>query len=117
MSVFNKEEFSEGIPSQLSLFGLPPTNTMVSSIYFQEIRPLSQLSNDGPIEFRVSGQNSLEFLYLAGSQLYIKLKVTQKQWTKTHFKRQSWSCKPVFTGFVFHNRGDTSKQSDFNVQL
>ena len=75
MSVFNKEEFSEGMPSELSLFDLHPTQTAVSDIYFQEIRPLSQLSGDGPIEFRISGQNSLDYIGLAGSQLYVKLRV------------------------------------------
>ncbi|MCG8049062.1 MAG: hypothetical protein JAY66_25835, partial [Candidatus Thiodiazotropha taylori] len=53
----------------------PPTQTAVTDIYFQEIRPLSQLSGDGPIEFRISGQNSLDYLDLAGSQIYVKLKV------------------------------------------
>lgn len=74
MSVFNKEDFTEGMPSELSLFDLPPTQTAVSDIYYHEIRPLSQLAGDGPIEFRISGQNSLDYVDLAGSQLYVKLK-------------------------------------------
>ncbi|MCG8113109.1 MAG: hypothetical protein N0E59_20350, partial [Candidatus Thiodiazotropha taylori] len=74
-SIVNKDEFTEGVPSELSLFDLPPTQTAVTDIYFQEIRPLSQLSGDGPIEFRISGQNSLDYLDLAGSQIYVKLKV------------------------------------------
>ncbi|MEW8547554.1 MAG: hypothetical protein AB2693_28945 [Candidatus Thiodiazotropha sp.] len=75
MSVFNKDEFTEGVPSELSLFDLPPTQTAVSDSYFHEIRPLSQLSQYGPIEFRISGQNSLDYLDLSNSQLYVKLKV------------------------------------------
>ena len=75
MSIVNKEEFAEGMPSELSLFDLPPTQTAVSEIYTQEIRPISQLGGDGPIEFRISGQNSLDYLDLANSQLYVKLKV------------------------------------------
>lgn len=75
MSVLNKEEFTEGVPSELSLFDLPPTQTAVTEIYNQEVRPISQLSGDGPIEFRISGQNSLDYIDLAGSQLYVKLKV------------------------------------------
>lgn len=81
MSIFNKEEFTEGVPSELSLFDLPPTQTAVSDIYYHEIRPLSQLSGDGPIEFRISGQNSLDYLDLAGSQLYVKLKVKKADGT------------------------------------
>lgn len=75
MSVFNVQNFHEGMPSELSLFELPPTQVAVSDIYFQEIRPLSQLSGDSPIEFRISGQNSMDYLDLKGSQLYVKLKV------------------------------------------
>lgn len=82
MSILNREEFKEGMPSELSLFELPPTQTAVSDIYFHEIRPLSQLSGDGPIEFRISGQNSLDYLDLAGSQLYVKLKVKKGNGSK-----------------------------------
>ena len=69
MSVVYTEEFNEGVPSELSLSNLPTTQTTVADIYNQEIRPTSQLSGDGPIEFRISGQNSLDYLDLTGSQL------------------------------------------------
>lgn len=75
MSVFNADNFHEGMPSELALFDLPPTQVAVSDIYYQEIRPLSQLSGDSPIEFRISGQNSMDYLDLKGSQLYVKLRV------------------------------------------
>lgn len=75
MSVFNPDNFHEGMPSELALFDLPPTQVAVNETYFQEIRPLSQLSGDTPIEFRISGQNSMDYLDLKGSQLYVKLKV------------------------------------------
>ena len=81
MSVFNADNFHEGMPSELSLFDLPPTQVVVSDIYFQEIRPLSQVSGDAPIEFRVSGQNSMDYLDLKGSQLYVKLKVKKADGT------------------------------------
>ena len=54
--MLNKEEFTEGVPSELSLFDLPPTQTAVIYIYYQEVRPLSQLTGDGPVEVRISGQ-------------------------------------------------------------
>ena len=74
MSVLDKVEFTEGGPSELS-FDLSPTQTAVTDIYYQEVRPLSQLAGDGPVEFRISGQNSLDYIDLAGCQLYVKLKV------------------------------------------
>ena len=48
----------------------------VNDIYYHEIRPLSQVSDDTPIEFQISGQNSMDYLDLNGTQIYVKLKVT-----------------------------------------
>ena len=75
MSVLNTESFHEGIPAELTLFDLPPTITAVQDAYFAEIRPLSQISNDVPLEFRIAASNTLDYLDLHGSQLYVKLKV------------------------------------------
>ena len=77
MSVLNRESFHEGIPSELALFDLAPTQTAVQDAYFAEIRPLSQISNDVPIEFRIAASNTLDYLDLNGSQIYVKLKVTK----------------------------------------
>ena len=75
MSVLNQESFREGIPSELSLFDLPPTQVGVTNAYYDEIRPLSTVTEDSPIEFRISGQNSMDYLDLKDSQLYVKLKI------------------------------------------
>lgn len=75
MSVFNEEQFREGLVSELALFDLPSTQTSVTDVYFEEIRPLSHVSSDGPFEFRINGQNSMDYLDLKISQLYVKLKV------------------------------------------
>lgn len=82
MSVFNTENFHEGMPSELALFDLPPTQVAVNDIYQQEIRPISQISGDSPIEFRISGQNSMDYLDLKGSQLYVKLRVLKANGNK-----------------------------------
>ncbi|XP_053392233.1 uncharacterized protein LOC128554925, partial [Mercenaria mercenaria] len=57
------------------------TEVGVSDVYFEEIRPLSQVTGDSPIEFRISGQNSVDYIDLKGSQLYVKLKVTKPNGT------------------------------------
>jgi len=75
MSTFNEEQFKEGLVSELSLFDLPSTQTSVTDAHYEEIRPLSQVSGDGPFEFRISGQNSMDYLDLKNSQIYVKLKV------------------------------------------
>ena len=61
--------------AELSLFDLPPTLTAVQDAYFVEIRPLSQISNEVPLEFRISACNTLDYISLGQSQLYVKLKV------------------------------------------
>ncbi|XP_053391890.1 uncharacterized protein F54H12.2-like [Mercenaria mercenaria] len=76
MSVFNEEKFSEGLVSELALFDLPSTQTSVTDVYYEEIRPISQLSDSAsPIEFRIGGQNSMDYLDMKGTQLYVKLRV------------------------------------------
>ena len=64
MSVFNEQEFKEGLVSELTLFDLPGTQTSVSDVYYEEIRPLSQVTSEGLFEFRISGQNSMDYLDL-----------------------------------------------------
>ncbi|XP_053381864.1 uncharacterized protein F54H12.2-like [Mercenaria mercenaria] len=76
MSVFNPESFHEGLVSELALFDLPSTQTAVADVYYEEIRPISQVSDGvSPIEFRISGQNSMDYLDMKGSQIYVKLRV------------------------------------------
>ena len=81
MSVINSESFTEGLPQELNLFSLPPTQVGVSDTYFQEIRPVSQIANDAPLEFHITAANNLDYLDLAGSQIYAKLRVTHADGT------------------------------------
>ena len=67
--------------SHHSLSCLPPTQTAVKDAFFAEIRPLSQISNNVPVEFRIAASNTLAYLDLHGSQLYVKLKVTKSDST------------------------------------
>ncbi|XP_056003497.1 uncharacterized protein F54H12.2-like [Ostrea edulis] len=76
MSILSNEMFKEAMPSQLSLFDLPPTQTAVENIYFQDVRPISQISDSSPIEFQLSAQNGMDYVDLKRSRLYVKLKVT-----------------------------------------
>jgi hypothetical protein len=75
MSVLSQEAFREAMPSQLSLFDIPPTQTAVENIYFQDVRPISQISGSSPIEFQLSAQNGMDYIDLKRSRIYVKLKV------------------------------------------
>ena len=81
MSIFNEEEFREGLVSELELFDLPGSQTSVNEVYYEEIRPLSAVSGEGPYEFRVNGQHSSDYLDLRNSQLYVRLKVQKADGT------------------------------------
>lgn len=75
MSVLNNDAFHEGIPEALQLFDLPKTQVAVSDVMYQEIRPISQVTDGSPIEFRINSSNSADYIDLKGSQLYVKLRV------------------------------------------
>ena len=81
MSIFNEEEFREGLVSELELFDLPGSQTSVNEIYYEEIRPMSAVSGEGPYEFRVNGQHASDYLDLRNSQLYVRLKVQKADGT------------------------------------
>lgn len=66
---------SEAQPSQLSVFEVPPTQTAVEKIYFQEYRPISQLSSNSPIKFSIGSQNAMEYIDMHRSQMFLKCKL------------------------------------------
>lgn len=75
MSILSADGFREAMPSQLSLFDIPPTQTAVENIYFQDVRPVSQITGSSPIEFLLSAQNGMDYIDLKRSRLYVKLKI------------------------------------------
>lgn len=75
MSAITTEGFQEAQPSGLDLFSLPPTMTSVEGIYYDEQRSTSQLSGNAPIEFNIAAQNSLEYIDLKRSRLYVKARI------------------------------------------
>ena len=81
MSVFNEAEFKKGLVSQLSVVDLPSTQTSVTDVYYDEICPLSQVSDDSPFVFKISRQNSMDYVDLNNSQIYVRLKVEKADGT------------------------------------
>ena len=62
--------------SSLDLFLLPPTQSSFQIGKSIDYHPVTSLSDDGPIEFKVSGSGK-EFLNLARSYLYLTVKVSK----------------------------------------
>ena len=61
---------------ELDLFTVPTTQTSITKGQWIEFHPLSNITDSGPIEFNVSGSGE-EYLDLARTQLYVKVKITK----------------------------------------
>lgn len=75
MSVLTTENFREAQTNRLELFDLPAYQTAVERVYYQDVRPVSQITESSPLEFSISGNNGLEYLDLKNSKLYLKLRI------------------------------------------
>ena len=68
MSSLAYDSILEGLPKELLLFNVPVTQTAVSGSYYVDCRPVSQISENGPIEFSVPG--NADYIDLKKSLLY-----------------------------------------------
>ncbi len=64
------------VKSELDIFSKLPIQTTVESGALQAYRPVTSISNDGPIEFLVSGSSSDEYLDLGRVYIYMKVRLT-----------------------------------------
>ncbi|KFM69670.1 hypothetical protein X975_14593, partial [Stegodyphus mimosarum] len=60
--------------SELDLFSLPPTQTVIEKGQWVEFHPLANVSEGSPVEFNVSGSGD-DYLDLSQTQLYVKVKI------------------------------------------
>lgn len=74
MALLTTNDLREAQPSGLSLFTLPPTQTAIERIYFQEICSNSQLTSN-TIDFEITGKHGMEYVDLKRSKLYLKVKI------------------------------------------
>lgn len=62
--------------SELDLFATIPIQTAIESGALQTYRPITSISNNGPIEFVVSGSCADEYLDLARVYIHVQAKIT-----------------------------------------
>ena len=74
------KDSNECSSSNLDLFLLPSTQSSFQKGKTIDYHPITSLSDGGPIEFKVSGSGK-EFLDLARSYLYLKVKVSKTDGT------------------------------------
>ena len=78
--------------SELDLFSLPPTQTGIEKSQWVEHRPLTTLTDDGPIEFHISGSGE-EYVDL--SETYLMVTATIKQTDGTNLQATETEIGPV----------------------
>ncbi|XP_067271186.1 uncharacterized protein F54H12.2-like [Pseudorasbora parva] len=66
----------ECIKSELDLFTVPMTQTVIEKNGYLEVAPLSAISDSAPLEFFVAG-NGDDYLDLNNTMLYLRVKITK----------------------------------------
>lgn len=74
MAALSTENFKEAQPSSLSLFSVPPYQSAVERMYYQEVRSNSQLTGN-IIDMEITGKHGMEYVDLKRSKLYVKAKI------------------------------------------
>ena len=77
---FLLQDSPECAKSELELFSLPPTQTVIERGQWVEFHPLANVSDAGPLELNVSGSGE-EYLDLSQTQLYVKAKILNNDGT------------------------------------
>lgn len=81
MAALNMEDFKEAQASGLSLFSVPPYQSAVERMYYQEVRSNSQLTGN-IIDMEITGKHGMEYVDLKRSKLYVKAKIVKADGNK-----------------------------------
>lgn len=63
------------VKSELNIFSTPPIQTTIESGSLQTYRPITSISNNGPLEFVISGSSHDEYLDLARVFIHVKARI------------------------------------------
>lgn len=94
---FLLKDSPECAKSELELFSLPPTQTVIERGQWVEFHPLANVFDGGPVEFNISGSGE-EYLDLSQTQLYVKAKIV-----KEDGKPISAECKVGPVNLLLHS--------------
>ncbi|GFY77595.1 uncharacterized protein F54H12.2 [Trichonephila inaurata madagascariensis] len=68
------QDSPECAKSELNLFTLPPTQTVIEKGQWIQFHPIANVTDGGPVEFLISGSGE-DYLDLSQTQLYVKAKI------------------------------------------
>lgn len=77
---FLLKDSPECAKSELNLFTLPPTQTVIEKGQWIEFHPVANLSDGSPVEFNISGSGE-DYIDLSQTQLHVKVKILKENGT------------------------------------
>ncbi|GFT37574.1 uncharacterized protein TNCV_546091 [Trichonephila clavipes] len=75
---YKRKHSPECVKSELELFNLPGTQTVIQDGQWKQFHPLSNVFDNAPVEFHISG-SAEDYIDLSQTQLYVKAKIVK--WT------------------------------------
>ncbi|GFW54846.1 uncharacterized protein F54H12.2 [Trichonephila clavipes] len=73
---YKKKHSPECVKSELELFNLPGTQTVIQDGQWKQFHPLSNVFDNAPVEFHISG-SAEDYIDLSQTQLYVKAKIVK----------------------------------------
>ncbi|GFV26097.1 uncharacterized protein TNCV_4887281 [Trichonephila clavipes] len=73
---FILKDSPECVKSELELFKLPGTQTVIQDGQWKQFHPLSNVFDNAPVEFHISG-SAEDYIDLSQTQLYVKAKIVK----------------------------------------
>ncbi|GFV68146.1 uncharacterized protein TNCV_1874281 [Trichonephila clavipes] len=73
---FILKDSPECVKSELELFNLPGTQTVIQDGQWKQFQPLSNVFDNAPVEFHISG-SAEDYIDLNQTQLYVKAKIVK----------------------------------------
>ncbi|GFU46827.1 uncharacterized protein F54H12.2 [Trichonephila clavipes] len=73
---YKRKHSPECVKSELELFNLPGTQTVIQDGQWKQFHPLSNVFDNAPVEFHISG-SAEDYIKLSQTQLYVKAKIVK----------------------------------------
>lgn len=75
---FLLKDSPECAKSELNLFTLPPTQTVIEKGHWVQYHPIANSSDGGPVEFLISGSGE-DYIDLSETRIYVKAKIVSSE--------------------------------------
>ncbi|GFY10287.1 uncharacterized protein F54H12.2 [Trichonephila clavipes] len=73
---YKRKRSPECVKSELELFNLPGTQTVIQDGQWKQYHPLSNVFDNAPVEFHISG-SAEDYIDISKTQLYVKAKIVK----------------------------------------